>query len=752
MKEKLQALIERKILEWQGEGIYENIYAISLYVYNEEDDPCRPVAVLGYNTKQQVERSVPLASDEQEARWNYAFWLQNEELCWGRGDTAGEVRQWIAGLGMEADEEGIAGAFRELLIQVVKDIHATGLLKGQAGTELPILIHGLEYDRETARQNLEANGEALDEDFLAFCGGRQDDSSADWEDNMDRPMIGRKEDIPKRFNCGEIKADMRHVMAFILILILVMFTLGIYGVLRISPGAAPGMEESGAAVSEEDASESVGQREDASESVGLKADVSENIGPEEVLPVSDSRAGNESDIGPVQTEPPWQEQEAAASASEEEFARQWQVFIHPDVPEPLAEVLKQYEKVMKTYFELGAYDRDSDKWEELGTEDIYVYDEVYVKWRYASEDERDVSICYSLEDLTGDGIPELVMGGGYYHEEAVCCYPMIVYYVGENGDIQSMETTPYYDMTFYEGGIIEYISAGVNYTITYYQYSQEKQDWQQVETLGAQWDNENGVDVNPYRQIVPEGEYEEQELLSAEEFQRIREQYTQKEVELTWIPLCRPDWHIPVSSGRAYDLYLEGISTDLWLKETGQRQLCFSVCDKEGRRIQELKETSEYLPYMPEVSYAESTNTDWDEGWGHNVGNFYFQDMNFDGEEDLMFLWMNINHPYWKVYLWRGEEGVFREETEGIFCYYNVVEEKEYIDEFTPNGHDQMVICRMRYDAEYGYVCAGALTVYYGDEGAERYQEHFYEDGNFVSETEIISREEVSGLWSDLSE
>lgn len=596
MKEKLQALIERKILEWRGEGIYENIYAISLYVYNEEDDPCRPVAVLGYNTEQQVERSVPLASDGQEARWNYAFWLQNEELCWGKGDTAGEIRQWIAGLGMETEEEGIAGAFRELLTQVVKDIHVTGLLKDQAGTELPILIHGLEYDQETARQNLEANGEALDEDFLAFCGVRQDDSSTDWEDNMDRPMTGRKVDIPKKFNCGEIKADMRHVMAFILILILVMFTLGIYGVLRTSPGTAQDMEKNGAAVSEE------------------------------VLPVSDSRAGNESDIEPAQTEPPWQEQEAAAS--EGESAGQWQVFIHPDVPEPLAEVLKQYEKVMKAYFELGVYDRDSDKWEELGTEDIYVYDEVYIKWRYASDDERDVAICYSLEDLTGDGIPELVMGCGYYHDEAVCCYPMIVYYVGENGDIQSMETTPYYDMTFYEGGIIEYVSAGVNYTIAYYQYSQEKQDWQCVDILGAQWDNENGVDVNPYRQSVAGGEYEEQEMLSAEEFQKLREQYTPKEVELTWIALCRPDWHIPVASGRAYDLYLEGISTDLWQEEAGERQLWFSVCDKEGRRMQELMETSEYLPYMPEVSYVESTNIDWDEGWGYNAGNFYFQDMN----------------------------------------------------------------------------------------------------------------------------
>ena len=761
MKEKLQALIEKKILEWQGEGIYESIYALSLYVYNEEDDPGRPVAVLGYNTGEQAERSASLASDEQEARWNYAFWLQNEELCWGRGDTAGEVRQWIASLGMEAGEEEIVGAFRELLIQVVKELHASGLLKNHAGTELPVLIHGLEYDRETARQNLEANGETLDRDFLAFCGGKQDGSNIDWDAVLSEPVIWRKKEnpIPRKFNCGEQKADMRHVAALILIIIFVMSTLGMYSALQAGSGAAPDMEENGSAaspVSEEGAFE--------------------NMGTEEMPSTSDSQEGNESDIEPALAQELGQEQETVTAAAEEESARQWQVFIHPDVPEPLVKILQQYEEVMSADFDLDEFcDRDSDQWNELGIEELYVYDEVYVNWRYASEEDWDVSICYSLEDLTGDGIPELVMGCGYHYNEAVFCCPMIVYYVGKNGDIQSMETTPYFDMTFYEGGIIEFVSAGVNYTITYLRFSQEEQDWQCVEALGAEWDYENGVDVNPYRQITLDGEYGEQEMLSVEEFQEIREQYTQREVELKWYPLCRPDWHILVSSCRDYDLYLEGISTDLWLAETVERQLYFSIYDKQGALVQELVEASPYLPYMPEVYYAENTNIDWDEGWGHHAGNFYFQDMNFDGKEDLVLLWMNINHSYWKVYLWREEEGVFREElpvnmsdgdgnvwncrpamadegADGVFGYYNVVKEKKYIDEYIKDGYNQTTIYRMWYDEEWGYLCAGALEVYYEDDGAEWYRECFFEDGGFVNITEIIFREEVSGLWSDLWE
>lgn len=699
MKEQLQAMIEQKISEWQRDGIYENIYALSLYVFNEEDDPRRPVAVLGYNTRQQAEQSVPLASDEQE----------------------------------------ITGAFREVLTEIVKGIHASGLLKDKFGAEIPILIHGLEYDQETARQNLEANGETLDRDFLEFCGLEQDGFNTDRDNITGKPIQ---------------KAHMRHVMAFILIIIFVTFTLGVYGIFRIDSGTVSDIEENGL----------VGQPIAEDETAIGSVETEENPA------ASGSHEGQGSAIESEQAEKPGQEQDTAAGVTEdgEENVRQWQVYIHPDVPEPLTEVLEQYEKVMKADFTLDdLWDRKSDKWEGLGIEELYVYDEVYCWWPYATED-RDISIGYSLEDLTDDGIPELIMGVGYYHDETLKFVPRIMYYVGEKGDIQAMETTPYFDMTMYEGGIVEYVSGGVDYTITYYQYSQETQDFELAEALGAHWDNENRVGVEPYREnreIITEGEYA-REMLSEKEFQRIREQYTQKKIELEWFPLCRPSWHILVSSGMDYDLYLEGISTDLWLEEAGERQLCFSIYDKEGSLVQELVETSPYLPYMPDVYYAENTNIDWDEGWGHHAGNFYFQDMNFDGEEDLVFLWMNIRYPHWKVYLWREEEGVFREELsgnrsedEGVFCFYNVVEEKKYIDEYIPNGATQTLIYRWRYDKEWGYMCVGALEEYYyrdqwetPDNRNERYQEYFYEDGICVGETEIISREEVSELWSDLLE
>lgn len=189
VKEKLQRLIEQKISQWQE----QDIYAISLYVYDEEDDPRRPVAVLGYNTERRVQESIPQASDEQEARWNYAFWLQNEELCLGRGDTAEDVRSWIKGLDLWDREEEITEAFVGMLVRIVKDIHASGILQERFGKEIPILVHELEYHEQIKNQNIEANGVDLVRDFALFC---MQDGTPDANDKM--PALESKTPGPER--------------------------------------------------------------------------------------------------------------------------------------------------------------------------------------------------------------------------------------------------------------------------------------------------------------------------------------------------------------------------------------------------------------------------------------------------------------------------------------------------------------------------------------------------------------------------
>lgn len=227
MKDKIQQAIEQKISEWQE----EDIYAISLYVFDEEDDPCRPVAVLGYNTERQVQRSVPEASDEQEARWNYAFWIQNEELCWGQGNTAEDIKEWITKQDLLDREDEITEKFVELLVAIVQDIHVSGLLRDKFGKELPILIHELEYYEKIARQNIEANGEVLDKEFISFCMPGMpevhDKMRASQNEvqtsNNEVPKAEKSITAPrsKRFPSGSV-IELCFIIAIVIIMILIM--------------------------------------------------------------------------------------------------------------------------------------------------------------------------------------------------------------------------------------------------------------------------------------------------------------------------------------------------------------------------------------------------------------------------------------------------------------------------------------------------------------------------------------------------
>ncbi len=73
MREQLRKMIEQSVTNWKHK---EDIYAISLFVYDWDDDPFWPTVTLGYNTEKQYQESIAETSDEDEARWNFAFWLQ----------------------------------------------------------------------------------------------------------------------------------------------------------------------------------------------------------------------------------------------------------------------------------------------------------------------------------------------------------------------------------------------------------------------------------------------------------------------------------------------------------------------------------------------------------------------------------------------------------------------------------------------------------------------------------------------------
>ena len=175
IKAFISVLIEDTIASWDE----TDIYAISLFMYDDEDNPCKPTVILGYNTETEYKRNLKFADTPQEARWNYVFWLQNNELSFGTDDTAKIVRQWIISCGYDYNEDAdssesekyadITKAFTELLADIVQELHSTGFIVNTFGKDIPVLIHNLEYNVEIAELNMLANCSDSIRDFVKFC-------------------------------------------------------------------------------------------------------------------------------------------------------------------------------------------------------------------------------------------------------------------------------------------------------------------------------------------------------------------------------------------------------------------------------------------------------------------------------------------------------------------------------------------------------------------------------------------------------
>lgn len=169
MKDYLLKELNTKIEKWDT----SDIYVISLFVYNEDDDPNQPTVTLGFNTLSNFKESIDVAWDEEEAKWNFAFWLQNEEYVFGVDETKPIVEKWIQDNNYidEDDDMIVTNAFVKVLVDIVKELHQSGFIKEKFGKEIPVIIHELEYYEEIAEQNIEANGYELVEEFVKFCNG-----------------------------------------------------------------------------------------------------------------------------------------------------------------------------------------------------------------------------------------------------------------------------------------------------------------------------------------------------------------------------------------------------------------------------------------------------------------------------------------------------------------------------------------------------------------------------------------------------
>lgn len=154
-------------------------YVVSFWVDDEDDEPRLPVLRIGTNSESKVRESTPgstdvarwpIASDPAEARWNFAFWLQNVlTTIGGSADPEGRaiIENYFAGLGLayedddfsdEAIEVGerMTAAFVAACLESARRLHGNAL-PAIFGNDLPVVVHELEYGDAIAEQNRSCN-------------------------------------------------------------------------------------------------------------------------------------------------------------------------------------------------------------------------------------------------------------------------------------------------------------------------------------------------------------------------------------------------------------------------------------------------------------------------------------------------------------------------------------------------------------------------------------------------------------------
>lgn len=140
----------------------EDIYVISFLKGNDYDDPRSPYIIVDYNTISNYKSQTSKASSEGEAKWNYAFWLENDLLTIG-GENDSDLRKLfesehifyggdnsdddLLDEDMEEDEKDdkMQELFMDIVIEISNRLHEDGVLKKKFGKEIPVIIHELEY-------------------------------------------------------------------------------------------------------------------------------------------------------------------------------------------------------------------------------------------------------------------------------------------------------------------------------------------------------------------------------------------------------------------------------------------------------------------------------------------------------------------------------------------------------------------------------------------------------------------------------
>lgn len=163
----------------------DDIYALSFWVYDEEEDPRRPVAHISYNTIAHARGAAARASSDAEAKWNFAFWLQTAIAVIGeRSDsTTVKVREnWLTACNLTYSDEDadadldhtldldrkIHAAFWSICAHVARQLHDDHVIARVFDQSIPIIIHNLEYHEGVVQITQQANPNGVPDAFLKW--------------------------------------------------------------------------------------------------------------------------------------------------------------------------------------------------------------------------------------------------------------------------------------------------------------------------------------------------------------------------------------------------------------------------------------------------------------------------------------------------------------------------------------------------------------------------------------------------------
>jgi hypothetical protein len=133
---------------------------------------------VGFNGEADVASAVG-AEDEAEARWNYAFYRQNElDVVFASDrDPGGAAVRRDAIEGGAYSFPGDDATAREVTtpwfvantVFAARRLHDSGDIERIFGRPIPVLVHELEYYDAIAMQNLAANPPGVADDFVRWC-------------------------------------------------------------------------------------------------------------------------------------------------------------------------------------------------------------------------------------------------------------------------------------------------------------------------------------------------------------------------------------------------------------------------------------------------------------------------------------------------------------------------------------------------------------------------------------------------------